>query len=243
MKRLYWLILIVMLTAAVARAQPTATSFSSTVSTVGSSAISLIGTVDSGTLTFGTHLRLRSCVQPTHGKLSQFNPSSGIVIYTPDSGYTGADSFGFTAIKDGSTSSAEATVTITVTSAKTTITDKLLNADGSARTGKVTWVLTQPANSPEGLIPASATVTSDLTAGAFTVVSLPDALSLAADLLSALVWGRVESEERTHRRFRHTGRLSDYHVDPALPGHRYESSDALQLRGVRRVPSIRHEGE
>jgi len=173
MKRFFLPILILALFVAGARAQ-TATSFSATVSTVGSTAIGLQGTVDSGTLTFGTHLSgCASCVQPTHGKLSNFNANSGILVYTPESGYTGSDSFGFTAIKDGSTSSSEATVTITVTSSKTTITDKLLNPDGSARAGKITFILTQPANSPEGLIPASATVTSDLTAGQFTVSLYP----------------------------------------------------------------------
>ena len=36
--------------------------------------------------------------QPAHGELSQFDPSSGTVTYTPTPGYVGSDAFSFTAI-------------------------------------------------------------------------------------------------------------------------------------------------
>src|SRR3954452_6152307 len=50
---------------------------------------------------------------PAHGSLSGLNPTTGKVTYTPASGYSGADSFTFTA-NDGADTSAPATVQITV---------------------------------------------------------------------------------------------------------------------------------
>lgn len=153
----------------------TATSFSTTVSTVGSTQISLQGAVDSGTLTFGYGASgCASCTLPAHGTLSNFNNSAGTIVYTPTAGYTGSDTFQFTAIKNGSTSSSNATVTITVTSAKTTITDTLTRADGSAYTGTITFILTQAVASPDSIIPATATVSATLNgSGQFTVSLYP----------------------------------------------------------------------
>ncbi len=50
---------------------------------------------------------------PGHGSLSGFNSASGIVTYTPTAGYSGTDSFTFTA-SNGTGPSNTATVTITV---------------------------------------------------------------------------------------------------------------------------------
>jgi hypothetical protein len=50
---------------------------------------------------------------PTHGTLSNFDPDAGTVTYTPDSEYTGSDSFTFKA-NDGEEDSNEATVSIEV---------------------------------------------------------------------------------------------------------------------------------
>ena len=52
---------------------------------------------------------------PTHGSLSSLDKDSGSVTYTPDRGYTGSDSFTFTASDDTSTSNT-AKVSITVNS-------------------------------------------------------------------------------------------------------------------------------
>ena len=41
---------------------------------------------------------------PSHGSLSSFNQDTGSVVYNPDSGYTGSDSFTFTASDETSTS-------------------------------------------------------------------------------------------------------------------------------------------
>ncbi|MGA7142760.1 MAG: Ig-like domain-containing protein, partial [Nitrososphaeraceae archaeon] len=41
---------------------------------------------------------------PSHGSLNSFNQDTGSVVYNPDSGYTGSDSFTFTASDETSTS-------------------------------------------------------------------------------------------------------------------------------------------
>ena len=48
-----------------------------------------------------------------HGTLSDFDPSTGAVTYTPNNGYTGIDSFQFT-VTDGITISLPATVTLSI---------------------------------------------------------------------------------------------------------------------------------
>jgi cyclophilin family peptidyl-prolyl cis-trans isomerase len=57
--------------------------------------------------------------QPLHGTLSQFNPSTGTVVYTPNSGFAGADSFTYAVSNIGGSPSPLAgntgTVTLTVT--------------------------------------------------------------------------------------------------------------------------------
>ncbi|MEP7337071.1 MAG: Ig-like domain-containing protein [Acidobacteriota bacterium] len=159
----------------------TATGFTAVVSTVGSSQITLQGSVAGGNvLTFGTSVSgCGGCTAPANGTLSNFSSSTGSLLYTPNSGFTGTDSFTFTAISTpsgggASTSSSQATVSVTITNARTTITDYLLNPDGSARTGKVTFILTQGATSPAGIIPASATVTANLAVdGSFTTSVYP----------------------------------------------------------------------
>ena len=52
---------------------------------------------------------------PSHGSLSSFNEDTGSVVYNPDSGYTGSDSFTFTASDETSTSNT-GKVSITVNS-------------------------------------------------------------------------------------------------------------------------------
>ena len=58
---------------------------------------------------------------PTNGTVTNFNASTGTFTYTPDLGYTGPDSFSFTATDSLSTSPA-ATVSISVTVPPPTIT-------------------------------------------------------------------------------------------------------------------------
>ncbi len=51
---------------------------------------------------------------PAHGTLSNFNANTGVVTYTPATGYHGSDSFTFTATNSGGATSNAATVTLTV---------------------------------------------------------------------------------------------------------------------------------
>ncbi len=51
---------------------------------------------------------------PAHGALSGFNPATGAVTYTPASGYTGTDTFTYTATSvDGTSQPATASITVT----------------------------------------------------------------------------------------------------------------------------------
>jgi hypothetical protein len=149
---------------------PTATNFTTTVSTVGASAIQL-----QGADTDGTALVFAVVAPPTHGTLSGLNSSTGAVVYSPDTGFVGEDSFTFNVTSGGETS-ATATVTVQVTSAKTRVTDKVLKQDGTPRKGLVTFILTQPSTSPGGLITAGSTVSAGLdVAGQFAVSLYPSA--------------------------------------------------------------------
>src|SRR4051812_21986966 len=105
-------------------AAPVAVSFSATVASSTSSAsrqniVNLQGSDADGTpLTFAT------LSSPTHGTLSGLIAATGEVIYTPAADYTGADSFTYK-VTSGSEDSATATVTLSVSSAKTRIVDHL----------------------------------------------------------------------------------------------------------------------
>lgn len=145
---------------------PVAVSFSTVVAVNAASVIQLQGSDADGTaLTYAT------TTTPSHGALSQLNTSTGVVVYTPVADYTGADSFQYTVTSGGDTTAA-ATVTITVTSAKTHVVDTFSNPDGTPRQGKVSFFLTQVASSPSGLIPAKSSVTCGLTSTGVCDVSL-----------------------------------------------------------------------
>lgn len=148
-------------------ATPTATSFSATASTAGATLLQLQGADADGTaLTFAIG------TSPSHGTLSGLQSATGYVIYTPTAGYSGADSFTFTVTSGGDTT-APATVSLTVTNAKTRIVDTLVDAAGAPRAGTVTFILTQKVTSPAGLIPVSASVSAVLSHGQFDVSVYP----------------------------------------------------------------------
>lgn len=164
---------------------PVATSFSFTASTVGASLIQLQGSDADGTaLTFAIG------TGPSHGALSGLNTSTGYVVYTPTSGYTGADSFTFTVTSGGDTTS-PATVSLTVTSAKTRIVDTLVDPAGNPREGKVTFILTTKVTSPAGIIPIGGSVSAVLSSGQFDVSVYPSAS------LSPTAYYQVWFEART----------------------------------------------
>ncbi|MEO7508554.1 MAG: Ig-like domain-containing protein, partial [Pyrinomonadaceae bacterium] len=169
MKRVLFLIMTLAALAVPAYATaPTADSFSSTASTVGAALLQLQG-ADAD----GTALVYAVGTSPSHGTLSGLITATGYVVYTPTASYTGADSFTYTVTSGGATTS-PATVTLTVTNAKTRIVDHIMDSSGTGRPGIVTFVLTQAVYSPAGLIPASAWVSGVVASdGAFDVSIYP----------------------------------------------------------------------
>lgn len=149
-------------------ATPVASSFSTAVPANRQSAITLLGSdPDLTTLTYAT------VSGPTHGALSSLNTATGIVIYTPVTNYTGADSFTYTVTSGGQTSSA-GTITLTVTNARTRIIDSIVDGSGAPRHGKVTFILTQVVTTPSGISPAGASVSASLSqAGMFDISIYP----------------------------------------------------------------------
>ena len=149
-------------------APPVATSFSATVSTVGSTQIQLQGSDPDGTA-----LAFVVTGGPSHGTLSSFNTVTGYFVYTPATGYVGTDTLTFT-VTSGAQTSAAATATITVTNAKTRIIDTLIDPSGVRRQGTVTFILTQKAQSPGGLIPLGASASAILNSnGQFDISVYP----------------------------------------------------------------------
>ena len=65
-------------------------------------------------------------INPAHGTLSGFDAVTGAVTYTPNSNYSGADSFTFT-VTNGTNTSTNGTVSITVTPGTPTATPQLQN--------------------------------------------------------------------------------------------------------------------
>lgn len=173
-------ILFLLMALAVVSLAQTAQNASVTVSTVGQTLLTLQGSVPGGNvMSFSIAATgCGGCTSPGFGSITEFNPTSGTLIYTPNAGYTGTDTFGFvviaTPVSGSPTSSSVATVTVTVTNNKTTITDTLLDPSGAPRSGKVTFILTQPSTSSEGLVPVGGTVSATLNgSGQFTVSLYP----------------------------------------------------------------------
>ena len=154
--------------ASAAFATPVAASFSTIVPAGRESAIVLQGSDADG-----TPLTYAIASSPSHGSLANLNASTGVVVYTPAAGYTGADSFTYTVTSGGDTSPA-GTVTLTVSNSKTRIVDTVVNSSGTPRKGTITFVLTQPVTSPAGLVPAGASVSAQLnSAGQFDLSVFP----------------------------------------------------------------------
>jgi Bacterial Ig domain len=148
---------LVALSSSAQAASPVAVSFSTDVSKNAQNVIQLQGSDADGTpLIFAT------TSTPSHGTLSVLDTTTGALVYTPATNYTGADSFQFTVTSGGETSSA-ATISITVTDAKTRIIDTLTYPGTSTpMQGVVTFFLTQAANSPSGIIPARTSTSATL---------------------------------------------------------------------------------
>lgn len=179
----------------------TATNLTVTVSTVGATTVTLMGTVPAAnTMTFAIAGHGCSCAAPTHGTITNFNAATGTLVYAPTAGYTGADSFGFVVIATPSvgdpTNSSEGTVTVTVTDAMTRIYDRLRNPDGSARTGAVTFVPLQATTSPDGLIPAGASKSAILDSNGYFDISVFPSRSLNPQVYYNVLWAAPNNLKR-----------------------------------------------
>jgi hypothetical protein len=97
----------------VAAGTPTAASQS--VSTTQGSAVNIaLGGSDDDNPTLVLTYALVSGQGPTQGMITNFNPSTGTLNYTPNAGYTGGDAFEFT-VSNGVNTSAPAVVTLNIT--------------------------------------------------------------------------------------------------------------------------------
>ncbi len=103
--------------------RPFATAQSLTVSQSLPSKITVSGTSGYPSTTSKSTLTYSLVSQPTHGTITNFNPSTGTLIYTPTAGYSGSDSFQFVVNSTGPqntpaiTTSNPATVTLNVAAA------------------------------------------------------------------------------------------------------------------------------
>jgi len=120
------------------------------------------GTAVSGTLSAsdsdGDSLTFSIVSQPSHGSVSITNTSTGAFTYTPNSGYTGSDSFTFKATDSAGNASNTATESVTISSSNTAPTA----SNGSVSTDENTAV--------SGTLSASDSDGDSLT---FSIVSQP----------------------------------------------------------------------
>lgn len=144
----------------------TATDASWTFPNVGTSFVQLTGTAYAATNGF------QIFSSPSHGALSNLNATTGSVLYTPFSGYTGTDTFQFKTT-DGSNTSSAGTITVTVSSSRTTLTGTFKKSDGSNYTGTAYFQLTEPAAVTSAILPTKQAVTAVLSSGAFSVSLYP----------------------------------------------------------------------
>ncbi|MCU0782567.1 MAG: DUF2341 domain-containing protein [Verrucomicrobia bacterium] len=104
-------------------------------------AITLTGSdVESSPLTFAI------VSAPTNGMLSGLNTNSGTVTYTPNTNFNGADSFTFR-VNDGTTNSAVATVSLTVTAVNDA---PVANAQGVSTPEEIAKAITLTGSDAEG---------------------------------------------------------------------------------------------
>jgi hypothetical protein len=77
-------------------------------------------------------------------------------------------------VTSGGQDSTTATVTITVSNAKTTVTGTVIDPSGQPRQGKITFILTQQVVTPAGLVPAGTSVSASLnSSGGYSVQIYP----------------------------------------------------------------------
>lgn len=118
---------------------------------------------------------------PLHGAISGFNAASGAFTYTANAGYTGADSFTFTATTYGTQVSAPATISLTIQNQPPVAQPATLTLfEGSAANG--TLLATDPDQPPQTLtfalatLPLKGTVTLTAATGAYTYTASSGAI-------------------------------------------------------------------
>lgn len=172
-------------------ADPIATNKSATVFNIGATSLQLQGSDADGTA-----LVFAIVGSPAHGTISQLNTTTGALLYTPTSAYVGTDSFTFK-VTSGGADSNTATVSVSVTNQKTRIIDYLLNPDSTPRAGTVTFILTQQANSPGGLIAANSSVSAVLSNTGKFDLSLYPSVSLSPQSYYQVWFAQSGSTQRT----------------------------------------------
>lgn len=179
------LVLLIAALATIGRAQ-TGTAKTVTVSALGQTTIQLEGDVPAGSCkTFlAPNYGCGGCQVPTGGAITAFNGNTGTLVYRPNTGFIGTDSFTFivrsTVISGGTcsgatTDSSQTTVNVIVNNDKTTVTAKLTDLGVNAVSGKVVLVLGQVVDTPGATItPATRSVTATLDGtGRFTASVYP----------------------------------------------------------------------
>lgn len=149
-----------------------------TASTVGSTVTELGGSVPaSNTMTFLANGHgCGGCQAPTNGTITSFSQDTGTLVYKPTAGFIGTDSFTYLVHAQGANTgdSAQCTINVVVTNAKTTVTAKLSDLGVLAITGKVALVMGQVLDSPTSIIPGTKTVVATLDGtGRFTTSVYP----------------------------------------------------------------------
>ena len=94
----------------------------------------------------GDRLRYSVVAEPQNGSLSGLNPDTGEITYTPNTNFSGADTFTFS-VSDGKLSSAVATVTVNVTAVNDAPT---ANAQTRSTPEETPVVVTLSGSDPEG---------------------------------------------------------------------------------------------
>lgn len=194
-------VLLIAALATIGRAQ-TGTPKTYTVSALGQTTIQLEGNVPGGSCkTFlAPNYGCVACQVPTGGQITSFNGDTGTLVYRPNTGFIGTDSFTFivqaqvlagtpASCSGAVTQSSQATVNINVVNDKTTVTAKLTDLGINAVSGKVKLVLGQVADTPgASIIPLTRSLTATLDGtGRFTVSVYPS-VSLSPYSIYSLIY-------------------------------------------------------
>jgi cyclophilin family peptidyl-prolyl cis-trans isomerase len=133
-----------------------------------------------GTFTFSI------VTQPTHGTITQFNPSTGSLVYVPNAGFSGSDTFEFNATSSGSATGAPASAPSLPATASVTVNANI------ARLINNVLIVTPPTRTDHGTdnVVVSQQADSTVAGGQKIVVTIngiPDITQPAASSLDEIV--------------------------------------------------------